>query len=242
MVQIIQRLVSSSIIATKSYGHKNKRTHITIHETGNVRAGANAEMHARLQSTGNSREASWHYQVDEKQIIQSFPHTVSCWHGGDGKLGTGNLHSIAIEICVNSDGDFKKAVQNAAELVRHIMKLEKIPIQNVVQHNLWSGKNCPTYLRNGSKGINWADFIRLVKEDTAPKPVPPKEVDELTNYMDEKLPGTQRQDAEKLFERAYKDGYFSVNHAPKVANMTRRQFHDLKLSYEIREKLGIKVL
>lgn len=68
-----------------------------------------------------------------------------------------------------------------------------------------------------------------------------KEVDDLTQYMNEKLPQTQQADAEKLFEQAYKDGYFHDNHAPKVKSMTRRQFHDLKLSLEIREKLNDKV-
>lgn len=175
-----QRLASDSIISKTTYGGGNKKTHITIHETGNTRAGANAEMHARLQAGGNSRQASWHYQVDDKEAIQSFLHDISCWHGGDGSKGLGNLDSIAIEICVNSDGDFKKAVENAAALTRHIMKQENIPIQNVVQHNLWSGKNCPTYLRDGSKGINWTQFLDTVKQPaetkTASVPKPKEEV------------------------------------------------------------------
>jgi N-acetylmuramoyl-L-alanine amidase CwlA len=144
-------------------GKNNKKLYITIHETDNFSKGANAQAHANLQSNGNAREASWHYQVDDKQAIQSFTHDFQLWHGGDGKTGNGNLHSIAIEICVNSDGDYKKAVANAAELTKIIMQQEKIPIGNVVQHNKWSGKNCPRYLRTGTKGINWNDFIKLVE-------------------------------------------------------------------------------
>ncbi len=68
-----------------------------------------------------------------------------------------------------------------------------------------------------------------------------KEVDSLTKYMDEKLPPTQQKDAEDLFKRAFADKHFSVDHSPKVNNMTRREFHDLKLSLEIREKLNKKV-
>lgn len=75
--------------------------------------------------------------------------------------------------------------------------------------------------------------------DNTPKQIPPKkEVDEMSKFMDEKLPPTQQSDAEKLFEQAFKDGNFSVNHAPRVKDMTRRQFYDLKLSLEIREKLN----
>lgn len=146
----------------KTSAGTNGRKYITIHETANTSVGANAQAHANLQSKGFS--ASWHWQVDDKQAIQSFPHTVRCWHAGDVR-GVGNYESIGVEICVNSDGDFRKAVVNAAELVRKIMADEGIPLSNVVQHNRWSGKNCPTNLRNASKGISWGEFIELVAKD-----------------------------------------------------------------------------
>jgi len=157
MVAIKRQLVAST---ARTYGGTNGRKYITIHETANTAKGANAQAHANLQTNGFS--ASWHWQVDDKQAIQSFPHTAQCFHAGDGR-GSGNLNSIGIEICVNSDGDFRKAVDNAAALVRKIMAEENIPLTNVVQHNRWSGKNCPTNLRNGSKGVNWAQFIAEVK-------------------------------------------------------------------------------
>src|SRR5690606_26845966 len=101
------------------------------------------------------------------------PHSVMCHHAGDGR-GGGNTESIAIEICVNSDGDFRKAVENAAKLTRKIMKDEGISIMNVVQHNAWSGKDCPTFLRRGSKGILWSDFLAMVKGGGASEVVPKK--------------------------------------------------------------------
>src|SRR5690625_4048759 len=163
MVKITKNIVNRT---DRVYGYNNKKKYITIHETANTSKGADAATHGRLQQNGFS--ASWHYTVDDKQAVQSFPHSAQCWHAGDGK-GNGNLNSIGIEICVNSDGDFKKAVKNAAELVKKIMSDEGISIGNVVQHNHWSGKNCPTNLRNGSKGITWADFISLVKDEKQTK-------------------------------------------------------------------------
>src|SRR5690625_4380006 len=154
-----------------TYGHGNKKRYITIHETANTSRGANAQAHANLQSRGFS--SSFHWQVDDKQAIQSYPHSVRCWHAGDGR-GGGNMESIAIEICVNSDGDFRKAVENAAKLTRKIMKDEGISIMNVVQHNRWSGKNCPRNLRSGSKGILWSDFLAMVKGGGAAKVTPKK--------------------------------------------------------------------
>jgi len=85
--------------------------------------------------------------------------------------------------------------------------------------------------------VNYAGSSKPSK----PKPTPPKkEVDEMTKFMDEKLPPTQQDDAANLFEQAFKDKVFGVNHASKVKNMTRRQFYDLRLSLEIREKLNNK--
>src|SRR5690606_40500574 len=78
-VKIKKQLVSSTIIKERSYGYGNKKKFITIHETANTNKGANAQAHANLQSRKNPREASWHYQVDDKEIIQSFPDDVMCW-------------------------------------------------------------------------------------------------------------------------------------------------------------------
>lgn len=162
-VKIKKQLVSSKIIGERSYGYGNKKTFITIHETANTNKGANAQAHANLQSRKNPRQASWHYQVDDKEIIQSFPDDVMCWSAGDGR-GPGNTQSIHIEICVNNDGDFLKAVQNTANLTKYLMDKYNIPIENVVQHHKWSGKNCPLYLRSGSRGITWGGFKNLLKQ------------------------------------------------------------------------------
>ena len=159
MVKIKKQLISDT---RNKLGRSNKRTYITIHETANTSKGANAQAHANLQSNGNSRAANWHWQVDDKQAIQSFTHDFSLYHCGDGG-GNGNRNSIGIEICVNSDGDYVQAVKNAAALTRKIMAEENIPLSRVVQHNHWSGKNCPTGLRQGREGLNWHKFISLVK-------------------------------------------------------------------------------
>jgi len=158
LVSIKKQLISDT---PYKHGRNNKRNYITIHETDNWNRGAGAQAHANLQSNGNSRGAAWHYQVDDKGVIQSFTHDFSLWAGGDGR-GNGNMNSIHIEICVNPDSNFKKAVENAAALTKKIMKDENIPLSNVVQHKHWSGKNCPRFIRAGSKGINWYQFKRMV--------------------------------------------------------------------------------
>src|SRR5690625_1438406 len=155
MLNIRKHLVSENIAKRVTYNGTNSKKYIVIHETANTRKGANANAHARLQASGNSRQASWHYQVDDKEIIQSFEDDVQCWGAGNRYY---NENGIQIEICVNSDGNFKKAVDNAAKLTKHLMDKYNIPASNVIQHNQASGKNCPRYLRSGEKGVSWGDF------------------------------------------------------------------------------------
>lgn len=154
-------------------------TFITIHETDNPAKGANAQAHANLQSNGNTRVASWHVTVDDREAIQSIPFNEVAWHAGDGANGQGNRNSIAIEICVNIDGDYKKAVANCQELVKQLMSQFNIPVENVVQHNHWSGKNCPSIMRSG-KVITWDEFI------TGLKPAPIKPAAILNGWVQEK--------------------------------------------------------
>lgn len=174
-MQIRQHIVPSR--HQKTYGGVNGRTWITVHETANPAKGATANAHARLQAGGNSRNASWHYQVDSTEIVQSYPDTAQCFHSGGGR-DNGNLNSIAIEICVNDGKPHPQAVANAQALVRHLMAEYNIPVERVVQHNHWSGKNCPTNLRQGG----WAAFIQgLTPPKPAPEPTPviEKEIEDM---------------------------------------------------------------
>lgn len=163
------KIVKDFAPLTQTSGVGNRATEIAIHETANTGKGAGAQNHADLQKN-NPREASWHYQVDDKGAIQSFEDNIIAWHAG----WNGNRTAIAIEICVNSDGNFKKAVKNAAKLTTHLMKKHGIPISRVKQHNAYTGKNCPTNLRNGSKGVNWNQFRKMLGKGGAVSKAPVK--------------------------------------------------------------------
>src|SRR5690625_2152892 len=153
-VKIRQQLVTSR---ARTYDGVNPALGIAVHETGNRRRGANAAMHADLQSSVNVGNASWQWQVDDVEAVQSFTHDVQCWHAGDGR-GPGNLTYIAVEICVNEDGDYDQALRNAAELIRKIRAEEGIPAVNVKQHFDFSEKHCPQILR-GMGPEAWAAFV-----------------------------------------------------------------------------------
>ena len=170
-IQIVQQLVPSSVTVAPTLAGVNSCEWVTIHETANRAPGADAQAHANLQTRGNAR-ASWHYQVDDTRVIQSFPDRTRCAHAGNRE---GNRVSIGIEMCVNVDGDYLATVKNTARLVAVLMLRHGIPIDRVVQHNHWSGKNCPTILRAGTAGITWPAFLALVRAEyvraTTPTPI-----------------------------------------------------------------------
>lgn len=147
----------------------NTRRYLTIHQTDNWARGANAAAHANLQSRGY-RAASWHWTVDDTEAVQSYPHAAVCWHAGDGGGGQGNQASIAIEFCLNADGNYQKTFNNATELAARILKEENIPLARMVQHNHWSGKNCPSQIRRDG---DWTRFRNAVAKHLNEKPTPP---------------------------------------------------------------------
>jgi len=158
----IKRLIVSDAVSNRvSFGRGNPRNYLTIHQTGNTAAGANAKAHHNLQARSGIGYG-WHWQVDDHEAIQTHDHDFKIWHAGDNR-GKGNTESISIEICVNSDGDYNQSVENGAKLAALILKEENIDISKMVQHNYWTGKNCPEQIRACKNGICWSHFVEKVR-------------------------------------------------------------------------------
>ena len=161
MKEIKTKLIPNNTAARS--GYKLVPKYVTIHNTANTDVGANAERHAMfMQGSGKNSTASYHYVVDDKEIYRLLPDNEVAWNAGDGEHGTGNRQSLAIEICENKDGNLLNATNNAVELTVYLMKLYNIPLSNVVQHNHWSGKNCPNRIRKGEP-YNWQTFLNKVQ-------------------------------------------------------------------------------
>ena len=145
----------------------NPDTYITIHETGNTAKGADAAAHGAYLDSAAGEDAlvSWHYTVDDHAIVQHLPDYETAYHAGDGKDGPGNTTSVGIEICFNAGGDFEAAKANAAALVRLLMEEHGIPLDNVVQHNHWNGKDCPKTIRATPRA--WEAFLGLCRGEAA---------------------------------------------------------------------------
>jgi len=140
-------------------GTAMKPKFITIHNTDNSKAGADAEAHARYVKgpDAQKRMVSWHYTVDSKQIYKHLPLSEQGFHAGTKQ---GNQRSIGIEICMNRDGVQRDADERAALLVAVLMRELNLPIKAVVTHNHWSGKKCPQLLLK--KGA-WEKFLSSVQ-------------------------------------------------------------------------------
>ena len=132
--------------------------YITVHGTGNPHSTAQNEAD-NVCKNNPELQTSFHFVVDDKEIIQVLPTNEVAWHAGDG-LGTGNTRSIGIEIC--EGGDRVKALMNATELVKGLMTAYNIDQNHIARHKDWSGKNCPrilidpVYIKNG---MNWSWFL-----------------------------------------------------------------------------------
>jgi len=135
--------------------------YIVIHDTGNKAKGSDAEAHFKYFNGGN-RKSSADFFVDSKRVLQANDYDkYYTYHVGDGKgkYGITNQNSVGIEICVNEDGDYDKAFENAVELTKHLMQVLNIPIERVVRHYDASRKNCPASMSED----NWCRW-KLFKE------------------------------------------------------------------------------
>lgn len=145
--------------------------YITIHNTDNAAKGADAKAHAKFvkntgfyKHNGETIYVSWHYTVDDEQIIKHLPINEKAYHARNN----GNARSVGIEICMHKDINQDAAFLRAARLAAVLRYDLKKPNDAIVPHHFWTGKNCPSLLLTGGKpGKRWRDFLELVKAEFA---------------------------------------------------------------------------
>ena len=159
-------------------------TRIVIHNTANDAPAAN-EIAYMLS---NNKEVSFHFAVDDKEIVQGIDLNRNAWHSGDGN-GKGNREGIAIEICYSKSGGEKwlKALENAAELTAKLLKDYGWGIDKVTKHQDYNGKRCPHRILDE---YGWDNFLSLVKKymgvcetPSEPQTVAKKSVDEIAQEV-----------------------------------------------------------
>ena len=131
-------------------------TRIVVHNTAND-APARNEIAYMI---GNNQEVSFHYAVDDKEVVQGIPENRNAWHCGDGANGKGNREGVAIEICYSKSGGdrFIQAEKNAVDLIVSILKKYNWGIDRVTKHQDYNGKYCP----HRTLDIGWYRFINMI--------------------------------------------------------------------------------
>ncbi|WP_196479848.1 N-acetylmuramoyl-L-alanine amidase [Clostridium tyrobutyricum] len=152
MLPIIKRFIKFN------FSSGNDIKYIVVHDTANTDRGADAEAHYRYFN-GGDRQSSAHYFVDDKEIVQLVEDYNAAWHCGDGRgrYGITNHNSIGVEICVNSDCNYEKAVSNTVDLVKFLMQKYSISIDRVVRHYDASRKICPESMSHNN-WERWRNF------------------------------------------------------------------------------------
>lgn len=130
---------------------------IVVHNTAND-ATAQDEVAYMIR---NDHQVSFHYAVDDREVVQGLPLNRNAWHAGDGN-GAGNRKGIAIEICYSKSGGtrFDHAEKNAAQFIASLLKERHWGIDKVKKHQDFSKKYCPH--RTLDKG--WESFIDMIKD------------------------------------------------------------------------------
>jgi N-acetylmuramoyl-L-alanine amidase CwlA len=163
-MKIIKDLVPESKYSIKC-PYTMKPTRIVVHNTANDASAENEVAYMKR----NNNEVSFHYAVDDIQVIQCIPENRNAWHAGDGGKGKGNREGIAIEICYSKSGGskFTKAEENAVELIVDILKRYNWGIDKVTKHQDYSGKYCP----HRTLDMGWDRFIKKIDAKLNPTTV-----------------------------------------------------------------------
>lgn len=154
--------INKQYISTKNtYTGQNRPKYIVVHETDNFSKGAGAKRHAEAQAAGHL-DMSVHYYAGSDGIYQAAAHadgtySVGREYGGNHAIHDAtNRNTINIEICVNVDGDYTKARQNAIELVKYLIRTTGIQAERVIRHFDAKGKYCPRKMMDNP--ALWEDF------------------------------------------------------------------------------------
>lgn len=156
MVNIVKKIVPESRYYLKC-PYEMTPTRIVVHNTANDATARNEISYM----TNNDYETSFHYAVDDKEIVQGLPENRNGWHASDGN-GKGNREGIAIEICYSKSGGdrFIKAEENAVDLIVDILNRYNWDIDKVTKHQDYTNKYCP----HRTLDLGWDRFINMIKD------------------------------------------------------------------------------
>lgn len=156
-MNVIKNIVSQSKYSIKC-PYSMTPEFIVVHNTANDASAANEVKYM----ISNNNQVSFHFAVDDKEVVQGLPLDRNAWACGDGANGKGNREGIQIEICYSKNGGirFENAEKNAAKFIAQLLKERGWGVDKVKKHQDFSNKYCPH--RTLDKG--WASFVNMIKD------------------------------------------------------------------------------
>ena len=156
-IKVVKRLVSPSKYNIKC-PYAMQPTRIVVHNTYND-ASARNEIAYMIS---NNDECSFHFAIDDKEVVQGIPLNRNAWHAGDGN-GKGNREGIAVEICYSKSGGerFIKAEKLAAKFIAQLLKERGWGLNKVTKHQDYMDKYCP----HRTLDMGWDRFKKMVQKE-----------------------------------------------------------------------------
>lgn len=154
-----QMLVSPNKYSIKCPNVMNPE-YITVHNTAND---APAENEITYMNNNNN-SVSYHFAVDDEEVVQGIPLNRNAWHCGDGRNGTGNRKSIGVEICYSRSGGerYTKAEQLTIKFIAQLLRERGWGIERVKKHEDWNGKYCPHRILSEGR---WNSFLKSIEDE-----------------------------------------------------------------------------
>lgn len=153
--------IKQNLVAQDNYSikcpHSMTAEFIVVHNTANDATAQNEVAYM----IGNKNQVSFHYAVDNQEVVQGIPINRNAWACGDGANGTGNRKGIQVEICYSKSGGvrFDQAEKNAAHFIATLLRERQWGIEKVKKHQDFRNKYCPH--RTLDKG--WNGFLQMIK-------------------------------------------------------------------------------
>lgn len=157
-MKIIQNLVNPDQYAIKC-PYEMKPEFYVVHNTDNDASASNEIAYMKRRP----EKVSFHYAIDDVEVVQGIPENRSAWHAGDGRDGDGNRCGIGVEICYSLHGGerFDLAEINAAKFIAQGLHAKGWGTERVKRHYDFDGKNCPA--RTMEKG--WLRFLGMIQAE-----------------------------------------------------------------------------
>jgi len=155
--------INKNLVSTLKYNVKcpyfMNAEFLVIHNTANDASAANEIAYM----INNNNKVSYHYAIDDREIIQGILENRNTWNAGDGEYGKGNRKGLSIEICYSKTGGrrFIKAEQLAIKFIAFKLKEKGWGINKVKKHQDFSGKYCP----HKTLDLGWERFLKMVEKE-----------------------------------------------------------------------------